>query len=172
MEPIKEKYPWISYSDLWTLAGVEAIKQVCCYSPTKKFLELKLTHKFSLPFYQMRGPDIPWKAGRTDFTDDSKCPPQGRLPDASQASQHLRDVFYRMGFNDQEIVALSGAHSLGRCHADRSGFEGPWVVSPTSFSNTYYKSKHLNIIFTFTIVDFFDVFFPSKNVIFTSTNIF
>lgn len=26
----------------------------------------------------------------------------------------LRDVFYRMGFNDREIVALSGAHALGR----------------------------------------------------------
>ena len=33
----------------------------------------------------------------------------------------------RMGFNDQEIVALSGAHTLGRCHADRSGFVGPWT---------------------------------------------
>ena len=27
-----------------------------------------------------------------------------------------------MGFNDQEIVALSGAHSLGRCHPDASGY--------------------------------------------------
>jgi len=25
----------------------------------------------------------------------------------------------RQGFNDQEIVALSGAHALGRCHTDR-----------------------------------------------------
>lgn len=25
----------------------------------------------------------------------------------------VRDVFYRMGFNDQEIVILSGAHALG-----------------------------------------------------------
>lgn len=27
---------------------------------------------------------------------------------ASGPGKHLRDVFYRMGFNDQEIVALSG----------------------------------------------------------------
>lgn len=33
----------------------------------------------------------------------------------------------RMGFNDQEIVALCGAHTLGRCHDDRSGFVGPWT---------------------------------------------
>lgn len=44
-----------------------------------------------------------------------------------------------MGFSDKEIVILSGAHALGRCHPDRSGFDGPWVVSPTRFSNQYFK---------------------------------
>jgi cytochrome c peroxidase len=44
-----------------------------------------------------------------------------------------------MGFNDQEIVALSGAHALGRCHTDRSGFSGPWTFSPTVVTNEYYK---------------------------------
>ncbi|KAK9710614.1 heme peroxidase [Basidiobolus ranarum] len=44
-----------------------------------------------------------------------------------------------MGFTDQEIVALSGAHALGRCHADRSGFDGPWTTSPTMFTNEYYR---------------------------------
>jgi cytochrome c peroxidase len=44
-----------------------------------------------------------------------------------------------MGFSDQEIVALSGAHSLGRCHSDRSGWDGPWTSAPTRFTNLYYK---------------------------------
>lgn len=44
-----------------------------------------------------------------------------------------------MGFDDREIVALSGAHALGRCHTDRSGFEGPWSFSPTVMSNDYYR---------------------------------
>lgn len=44
-----------------------------------------------------------------------------------------------MGFNDQEIVALSGAHALGRCHTDRSGYDGPWTFSPTTLTNDYYK---------------------------------
>jgi peroxiredoxin len=44
-----------------------------------------------------------------------------------------------MGFNDQEIVALSGAHNLGRGHKDRSGFDGPWVNNPIRFSNQYFK---------------------------------
>lgn len=42
-------------------------------------------------------------------------------------------------FNDQEIVALSGAHALGRCHSDRSGFEGKWQPVPDRMSNQYYK---------------------------------
>lgn len=54
-----------------------------------------------------KGPVVPWRAGRKDG-DASACTPDGRLPDASKASDHLREVFYRMGFNDQEIVALSG----------------------------------------------------------------
>jgi peroxiredoxin len=114
LEPVKEKHPWITYSDLWTLAGVVAIAE-------------------------MGGPDVPWQPGRTDYVDDSKVPPRGRLPDAAQGSDHLRFIFYRMGFNDQEIVALAGGHNLGRCHTDRSGFEGPWVNNPTRFSNQFFR---------------------------------
>ncbi|OJJ49075.1 hypothetical protein ASPZODRAFT_129465 [Penicilliopsis zonata CBS 506.65] len=114
LEPVKERHPWITYADLWTLAGVVAIKE-------------------------MGGPEIPWQSGRTDLVDDSKVPPRGRLPDAALGAQHLRDVFYRMGFTDQEIVALAGGHNLGRCHADRSGFQGPWVNNPTRFSNQFFR---------------------------------
>lgn len=87
----------------------------------------------------MRGADIEFKPGRTDVVDDSKLPSRGRLPDGSKGSDHIRFIFNRMGFNDQEVVALSGAHKLGRCHSDRSGFEGTWVNNPTRFSNQYFK---------------------------------
>jgi cytochrome c peroxidase len=86
----------------------------------------------------MQGPVIPYRPGRLD-KDIVACTPDGRLPDASQGNKHLRDIFGRMGFNDQEIVALSGAHALGRCHSTRSGFEGPWTFSPTVVTNDYYK---------------------------------
>lgn len=48
--------------------------------------------------------------------DPSAVTPDGRLPNADVGEpgvdksdgDHLRDIFYRMGFGDQEIVALSG----------------------------------------------------------------
>ncbi|TKA59224.1 Cytochrome c peroxidase, mitochondrial [Friedmanniomyces simplex] len=113
LEPVKKSFPWITYSDLWTLGAICAIQE-------------------------MGGPDIAWRPGRAD-RDVSYCSPDGRLPDASKGSDHLRGIFYRMGFNDQEIVALSGAHALGRCHTDRSGFEGPWTLSPITMTNDYFK---------------------------------
>mmetsp|Transcript_43886 Transcript_43886/g.77431 ORF Transcript_43886/g.77431 Transcript_43886/m.77431 type:complete len:174 (+) Transcript_43886:716-1237(+) len=93
----------------------------------------------------MGGPTIQWCAGRTD-QPVAAVTPDGRLPNADVGpagtdpsdAQHLRDVFYRMGFNDQEIVALSGAHALGRCHTTASGYDGPWTPTPTTFNNAYF----------------------------------
>ncbi|KAK1755309.1 cytochrome c peroxidase mitochondrial precursor [Echria macrotheca] len=113
LEPVKAKFPWITYSDLWILGGVCAIQE-------------------------MLGPEVPYRPGRSD-RDMAACTPDGRLPDAAQGQDHLRNIFYRMGFNDQEIVALAGAHALGRCHKDRSGFDGPWTFSPTVLTNDYFK---------------------------------
>eukprot|EP00965_Chrysotila_dentata_P064914 2151830-Pleurochrysis_carterae.AAC.2 len=56
----------------------------------------------------MGGPSIKYRYGRVDAAGPEECPPDGRLPDAHKGAPHLRDIFYRMGFNDQEIVALSG----------------------------------------------------------------
>eukprot|EP01128_Nolandella_sp_AFSM9_P006098 TRINITY_DN3069_c0_g1_i1.p1 TRINITY_DN3069_c0_g1~~TRINITY_DN3069_c0_g1_i1.p1 ORF type:complete len:388 (+),score=115.62 TRINITY_DN3069_c0_g1_i1:83-1165(+) len=113
LESIAKKHPGISTADLWSLAGVVAIEA-------------------------MGGPEIKWRPGRVDKEGATHCTPDGRLPDASQGPQHLRQIFGRMGFSDREIVALSGAHALGRCHSNRSGFDGPWTNSPTFFSNDYY----------------------------------
>ena len=113
LEPIKEQFPWITWSDLWILSGVCAIQE-------------------------MQGPVIPYRPGRSD-RDISFCTPDGRLPDASKEQNHIRAIFGRMGFNDREMVALSGAHALGRCHTDRSGFDGPWTFSPTVLTNDYFR---------------------------------
>jgi len=114
LEPIKKKYPGISYADLYTFAGAVAIEE-------------------------MGGPEICWRPGRSDTDDSAACTPDGRLPDAARDEDHIRAIFYRMGFNDREIVALIGAHALGRCHTNRSGFDGPWTKAPTMFTNEFFR---------------------------------
>jgi len=111
---VKQKHPEISYADLWCLASIGAIE-------------------FS------GGPKIPFKFGRVDHTDETRCPPNGRLPDATKGAAHIRDVFERMGFNDQEMVVLiGGGHSIGSCHLVRSGFDGPWTRNPLKFDNSFF----------------------------------
>jgi catalase (peroxidase I) len=114
LKPVKEEHPELSIADIWTMASCSAVKFA-------------------------GGPEIPHRLGRVDDADGKRCPLNGRLPDASQGAEHLREVFGRMGFNDQEIVALSGAHTLGRCHVVRSGYDGPWTDHPLRFDNGYFK---------------------------------
>ncbi|WCJ34590.1 ascorbate peroxidase 2 [Euphorbia peplus] len=111
LQPIKDKFPLLTYADFYQLAGVVAVEVT-------------------------GGPEIPFHPGRPDKHDP---PPEGRLPDATKGSDHLRDVFGRMGLSDKDIVALSGGHTLGRCHKERSGFEGPWTTNPLNFDNSYFK---------------------------------
>ncbi|GLU02451.1 hypothetical protein SLE2022_197010 [Rubroshorea leprosula] len=112
LEPIKAQFPILSYADFYQLAGVVAVEVT-------------------------GGPEIPFHPGREDKPEP---PPEGRLPDATQGCDHLRQVFsVQMGLSDQDIVTLSGGHTLGRCHKERSGFEGPWTSNPLIFDNSYFK---------------------------------
>jgi len=120
LEPIKKKFSDISYADLYVLAGATALDSA--------------------------GVKVPFKAGRVDAMSPDAVTPDGRLPDASKgndpqktAAALRKDVFYRMGFNDREIVALSGAHALGRCHPDASGYSGPWTPTPYILNNGYFN---------------------------------
>ncbi|XP_027148468.1 probable L-ascorbate peroxidase 6, chloroplastic/mitochondrial isoform X2 [Coffea eugenioides] len=130
--PLKDKYSGVTYADLFQLASATAVEEA-------------------------GGPKIPMKYGRVDVSGPEQCPEEGRLPDAGPPSPaaHLRDVFYRMGLNDKEIVALSGAHTLGRSRPERSGWgmpetkytkDGPgapggqsWTVQWLKFDNSYFK---------------------------------
>ena len=72
--------------------------------------------------------------------------PEGRKQWPDVALAHLPECdsnsnknILRMGFDDRGIVALSGAHAVGRCHTDRSGFWGPWTHAENTMSNEYFR---------------------------------
>ena len=77
LDPIKQKYPGLSYSDLWTLAGVVAVQE-------------------------MGGPQIPWRSGRKDALEEN-CTPDGRLPDGDKGADHIRKI---VSFISQLIDAV------------------------------------------------------------------
>ncbi|MCO5609517.1 hypothetical protein L7F22_063745 [Adiantum nelumboides] len=111
LEPIKEQFSILSYADFYQLASVVAVE---------------VTGDAEIPFYP----------GRQNKTESPK---EGRSPDVTKGSSHLWDVFGHMGLGDKEIVALFGAHILGRCHKDRSSFEGAWTENPLRSDNSYFK---------------------------------
>ncbi|KAL0436490.1 UNVERIFIED_CONTAM: L-ascorbate peroxidase 1, cytosolic [Sesamum radiatum] len=83
------------------------------------------------------GPEVPFHPGRQDKDEP---PTDGRLPNATKGCDHLRDVFTKqMGLSEQDIVVLSGGRTLGRCHKDCSGYEGPWTANRLIFDNSYFK---------------------------------
>ncbi|XP_057959728.1 putative L-ascorbate peroxidase 6 isoform X1 [Malania oleifera] len=72
------------------------------------------------------GPKIPVQIGRLDLTAPD---PEGKLPQESLDASGLKRCFQRKGLSTQELVALSGAHTLGN-----KGFG-----NPTVFDNSYFQ---------------------------------
>lgn len=73
------------------------------------------------------GPVIRLKVGRTDA---AAADPPGRMPAETFSAAQLKQTFADKGFSVRELVALSGAHTLGS-----KGYG-----DPVTFDNTYYKS--------------------------------
>ncbi|WCJ30296.1 ascorbate peroxidase 6 [Euphorbia peplus] len=91
----------VSWADMIAVAGAEAVS-IC------------------------GGPIIPVELGRLDSVAPD---PEGKLPEETLNASGLKQCFQRKGLSTQELVALSGAHTLGS-----KGFG-----SPTVFDNSYYK---------------------------------
>ena len=143
--PVKAAHPLVSWADLFQLSSAVAVELA-------------------------GGPVLPLKYGRVDAPEPGSADP-GNLPEAAPAdgpaghgnfydgsatpADHLRRIFTgQMGLGDTEIVALSGAHCLGRVHPERAGFgkastkfteKGPgtpggqsWTVDWLRFDNAYF----------------------------------
>ena len=116
LQGIRKRYKTVSWADAIQMAGALAVEIA-------------------------GGPSIPMRYGRIDAPDLATsaaaaptvagCPLilSTRLPsalppfpdNAPSADVHIRNCFYRMGFSNRDIVALCGAHTLGRAFKDRSG---------------------------------------------------
>ncbi|XP_047085204.1 putative L-ascorbate peroxidase 6 isoform X1 [Lolium rigidum] len=91
----------VSWADLIAVAGAEAVA-LC------------------------GGPEIPVRLGRLD---SSTADPAGKLPEETLDIVALKTSFSKKGFSVQEMVVLSGAHTIG----------GKGFGNPNGFDNTYFK---------------------------------
>ncbi|XP_050215767.1 putative L-ascorbate peroxidase 6 [Mercurialis annua] len=91
----------VSWADMIVVAGAEAVS-IC------------------------GGPTIPILLGRLDSQEPDA---EGKLPEETLAAAGLKQSFQRKGLSTQELVALSGAHTIG----------GKGFGNPTIFDNSYYK---------------------------------
>eukprot|EP00494_Astrolonche_serrata_P022390 UN22647 len=128
LRPIKEKYE-ISWGDFIVFQGTTAIEE-------------------------MGGPEMRFCGGREDVTAEEADEESNKLNEGRPEYHHdliyvdpevdgnseVRETFTKMGFNDQEIVAVvGGGHAFGGCHASRSGFDGFWTSTPSVFTNDFYN---------------------------------
>jgi L-ascorbate peroxidase len=147
LEPVKKRHPDVSWSDMIQMAGVLSVE--ITGGPIIKirygridapnFHEERNFHSYPVQDSmggaggkKGRGPKV-LHHHKNNTTSEGGCPfiahhadrlpkATGPYPDgAAVPSVHIRNVFYRMGFDNKEIVALCGAHTIGRAFADRSG---------------------------------------------------
>jgi len=112
LDLLKSKFPELSTADLWSLAGTVALEE-------------------------MGAPEMKWRSGRRDFTQEMDVLPETLLPHGDGGAIELRQKFYRMGLSDKEIVCLSAARALGDCRPEDSSAWGR-TRNPTTFSNEYF----------------------------------
>jgi L-ascorbate peroxidase len=100
----RQRFPSVSWADLVAVGGAAAV-QAC------------------------GGPVMEIGLGRTDASEPA---PTNRLPGGYEGGDLLKRMFARMGLAPRDLVALSGAHTLG--HAQRR----PFTPNPWKFSNEYF----------------------------------
>jgi len=121
----QEKYSYLSRADFWIASANAIIRQ----TSVDNALDLRDTFLW----------------GREDV---DSCPGQGdRLPTPTGCGSIEHIMMRNMGLSWKDIVALLGAHTLGRGHNEFSGHKGTWVDTNADaqvFDKQYYEEIFLN----------------------------
>jgi len=110
--------PLLSQADLWVFAANVAV-------------EIASTGGGNTPLI------LPFRWGRPTA---SSCVDSGLLPSPAIDWTGQKNFWFRLNYTTDDIVAIMGAHSVGRAASAETGFSGGWTATQTSFGNNYYKS--------------------------------
>jgi len=121
----------LSRADFWALAGIYAVD---------KTIELN-NDDCDEDDCDVPDSGLVFQWGRVDCDTAPHTDADVGLPAATLNHSSVMTFFANeFGFDDNETVALLGAHTLGRASSDNSGFSGTWIVGEANFfNNEYYK---------------------------------
>jgi len=122
----------MSRADFWALSAIVAIER-----------GVRIANGENCDFGEcpeINMPDITFYSGRTDCstsptTDETFDFPDGSL-DRTELLEYFTDHF---GYTTDEVVALMGAHSMGRNRISNSGYSGTFDATSSALDNQYYK---------------------------------
>jgi hypothetical protein len=110
-----------SRADLWALAGSTAAV-------------------VTMPAATSGNVAISFRSGRVD-NPNCAATDKGRFPSAEGDLASVLAIFQqRLGLTQREMVALMGAHSLGRAELAKSGYNGAWTQNQGSLDGQRYYS--------------------------------
>ena len=135
LEAVKSKFPFVSYADLYQLAGNTAMEY-------------------------MGTPPLYFRPGRTDFAnsdmstqcvnDDMRLPQKNINAEEAphrETQEYFFAKFAELGFTldtDSEalykITALMGGHTFGTMHQEISRQEGNWTLANLEWGNDFYTN--------------------------------
>jgi hypothetical protein len=120
----------ISFADTIVIAGARAIFWASAFASqpnNEQFPPEDMGNQVLL---------LPTRVGRPDA---QSCTDSGELLHSDDTWSTLKASFSRkFGMNNRDIVAIMGAHTLGRAEASISGHDGGWTNYQSSFSNLFY----------------------------------
>jgi len=99
-------------------------------------------------------PFATFKAGREECADSPFTTDVHEFPEPFMTHAQLFDfMVHDFGLDTAQTVAIMGAHTVGQCLPENSGWRGHWLIDPsdmaTTFDNSYYKIM-LNTSVTWT----------------------
>ena len=78
------------------------------------------------------------KIGRKDHRKNAEFPEEYLIPVFNDSEATIKAKFERMGFTEQEMVALLGQYTIGFSHVSQYK-DQRWTLNPYVFDNTYYQ---------------------------------
>eukprot|EP00933_Yihiella_yeosuensis_P032193 TRINITY_DN25787_c0_g1_i1.p1 TRINITY_DN25787_c0_g1~~TRINITY_DN25787_c0_g1_i1.p1 ORF type:complete len:540 (-),score=72.77 TRINITY_DN25787_c0_g1_i1:230-1849(-) len=82
---------------------------------------------------------LPFRYGRSDKKSCVVAAGKQRLPSAEKTNQIETYVMNKFNLTTRQTVALMGAHTLGRCDMNNSGYNSTWKDRGDLFTTAYFK---------------------------------